>query len=40
VQDPYTNAHSENERLLLSDFKSTIFGQIQMLADLAKFQKV
>ncbi|RDB36466.1 MAG: dipeptidase [Spirobacillus cienkowskii] len=40
VEDPYTNAHSENESLLLSDFKSTLFGQIHMLADLAKFQKV
>lgn len=40
VEDPYTNAHSENESLLLSDFKKSILGQIYMLADLAKFKKV
>ncbi len=39
VEDPYTNAHSENESLLLSDFKKSIHGQIYMLADLAKYQK-
>lgn len=39
VEDPYTNAHSENESLLLSDFKKSIQGQIYMLADLAKYQK-
>ncbi|KAB8033235.1 M20/M25/M40 family metallo-hydrolase [Fluviispira multicolorata] len=40
VEDPYTNAHSENESLLLSDFKKSLFGQIHMLQDLAKFKKV
>jgi acetylornithine deacetylase/succinyl-diaminopimelate desuccinylase-like protein len=39
VEDPYTNAHSENESLLLSDFKKSILGQIHMLADLAKYKK-
>ena len=39
VEDPYTNAHSENESLLLSDFKKSILGQIHMLADLAKFKR-
>lgn len=40
VEDPYTNAHSENESLNLSDFKKTILGQIHMLADLAKYKRV
>jgi len=39
VEDPYTNAHSENESLLLTDFKKSILGQIHMLADLAKYKK-
>lgn len=39
VEDPYTNAHSENESLLLSDFKKSILGQVYMLADLAKYKK-
>ncbi|WP_186645118.1 M20/M25/M40 family metallo-hydrolase [Fluviispira vulneris] len=40
VEDPYTNAHSENESLLLTDFKKSLFGQIHMLQDLAKFKKI
>lgn len=40
VEDPYTNAHSENESLELSDFRKTLLGQIHMLADMAKFQRV
>lgn len=39
VEDPYTNAHSENESLNLSDFRKTLLGQIHMLADLAKFKR-
>ncbi|WGL60181.1 M20/M25/M40 family metallo-hydrolase [Pigmentibacter sp. JX0631] len=39
VEDPYTNAHSENESLLLSDFQKSIQGQIYMLADLAKYKR-
>ena len=39
VEDPYTNAHSENESLSLDDFRKTLFGQIHMLADLAKFKR-
>lgn len=39
VEDPYTNAHSENESLLLSDFKKSILGQIYMLSDLANYKK-
>ncbi|APJ05143.1 dipeptidase [Silvanigrella aquatica] len=40
VEDPYTNAHSENESLLLSDFKKSILGQIHMLGDLAKYKRI
>lgn len=39
IEDPYTNAHSENESLLLSDFKKSILGQIHMFADLAKYRR-
>jgi len=37
VEDPYTNAHSENESLELEDFRKTLLGQVHMLADLAKY---
>jgi len=36
IEDPYTNAHAENESLLLSDFKKAILGQIHMFSDLSK----
>lgn len=36
VEDPYTNAHAENESLLLSDFKKSILGQIHMMSDLSE----
>ncbi len=39
VEDPYTNAHSENESLLLSDFRKTLLGQIHMFADLARYKR-
>jgi cysteinylglycine-S-conjugate dipeptidase len=39
VEDPYTNAHSENESLNLLDFRSTILGQVHMLADLARYRR-
>lgn len=40
VEDPYTNAHSENESLNLDDFKRTLLGQIYMLGDMAKWRRV
>lgn len=40
VEDPYTNAHSENESLELEDFRKTLLGQIHMLADFSKYKKV
>ena len=39
VEDPYTNAHSENESLNLADFRRTLLGQIHMLADFAKYRR-
>lgn len=39
VEDPYTNAHSENESLCLDDFRKTLLGQIHMLADFSKYRK-
>lgn len=40
VEDPYTNAHSENESLALDDFRKTLLGQIHMLADFSKYKRV
>ena len=39
VEDPYTNAHSENESLNLSDFRKTLLGQVYMLGDMAHWQR-
>jgi acetylornithine deacetylase/succinyl-diaminopimelate desuccinylase-like protein len=39
VEDPYTNAHSENESLALDDFRKTLFGQIHMLADFGSYKR-
>lgn len=39
VEDPYTNAHSENESLNLDDFRKTLLGQIHMLADFSKYKR-
>jgi acetylornithine deacetylase/succinyl-diaminopimelate desuccinylase-like protein len=35
IEDPYTNAHSENESLGLADFHSSVRSQIHFFADLA-----
>lgn len=39
VEDPYTNAHSENESLDLQDFRRTLLGQVHMLADFSKYKR-
>jgi cysteinylglycine-S-conjugate dipeptidase len=39
VEDPYTNAHSENESLNLDDFRKTLYGQIYMLAEMQKWKR-
>jgi acetylornithine deacetylase/succinyl-diaminopimelate desuccinylase-like protein len=39
VEDPYTNAHSENESLHLGDFRKTLLGQVHMLAYMARYQR-
>jgi len=36
IEDPYTNAHSENESLGIADFHSSVRSQIHFFADLAK----
>ncbi len=36
IEDPYTNAHSENESLGLADFHSAVRSQIHFFADLAQ----
>lgn len=36
VEDPYTNAHGENESLLVSDFKSACLSQVHLFDQLAK----
>jgi len=36
VEDPYTNAHGENESLLLSDLKKACLSQIHLFSDIRK----
>ncbi len=39
VEDPYTNAHGENESMLLKDFKSACVSQVFLFDELSKLQK-
>ena len=40
VEDPYTNAHGENESLLVPDFKKAIMSHVHLFDELAKLGKV
>ena len=35
IEDPYTNAHGENESLLISDFQKACVSQVYLLSALA-----
>jgi acetylornithine deacetylase/succinyl-diaminopimelate desuccinylase-like protein len=39
VEDPYTNAHGENESLLLSDFKKACLSQVYLFDEIAQLGK-
>lgn len=39
IEDPYTNAHGENESLLISDFKKACLSEIILFQSLANLQK-
>ncbi len=38
VEDPYTNAHGENESLLISDFKKACLSQVYLFENLAQLK--
>ncbi|MGK5082173.1 M20/M25/M40 family metallo-hydrolase [Bdellovibrionota bacterium FG-1] len=39
VEDPYTNAHGENESMLISDFRSACLGQVFLFAENLKLTR-
>ena len=39
VEDPYTNAHGENESLLVSDFRKSCVSQVHLFQELAESWK-